>query len=160
MGLKEAVRTGLRKWITFSGRASRAEYWWFYLGSTLIMLAVIAVAALLVMGLSNAPQVLFWPIGIVVGLVLLWLYIAQLSAFVRRFHDRNLSGWWILGYIGLSAMGGALGELAPGIGLIASILMFAAAIAVFVITVLRGTEGANAFGPDPLVEQRPEQVFE
>ena len=169
MGFKEAVRTGLRKWITFSGRASRSEYWWFYLGTVFLTLGVIALWAIpfliivLIIGDGLGGAVggfLVWPVVIVAGLASLWIYIALMSALVRRLHDRNLSGWWLLAYIGLSFMAGASGVISPVLALILNVVSIIAALALFVVTVLRGTPGDNRYGPDPLVALRPEQVFE
>ncbi|MGO7697057.1 DUF805 domain-containing protein, partial [Rhizobium leguminosarum] len=45
MGFTEAVRTVLtQKYATFSGRASRSEYWWFVLFYTLVVLALVILA--------------------------------------------------------------------------------------------------------------------
>lgn len=61
-------------------------------------------------------------------------FIPSIAVTVRRFHDRDMSGWW---YLGL-ALAGAI----PLIGFLAS-------IALFVLMVLPGTAGSNRFGPDP-----------
>ena len=74
------------------------------------------------------------PISIV---VVYWLAIIvpTLAVTVRRLHDRDMSGWWYLGFIVLSAI--------PLVGWIAS-------IAQIVIFCLPGTPGPNRFGEDPL----------
>jgi uncharacterized membrane protein YhaH (DUF805 family) len=59
---------------------------------------------------------------------------------VRRFHDRDMSGWWYPGFIAAS--------LIPVIGIIAS-------IALVVLFFLPGTAGPNRFGPDP---KSPDQI--
>ena len=63
---------------------------------------------------------------------------------VRRFHDRDLSGWIYLAAIVLGFV--------PFVGIIAS-------IGAFVITVLKGTPGENKFGRDPLGPQHSADVF-
>ena len=63
---------------------------------------------------------------------------------VRRFHDRDLSGWFYLAAIVLGFV--------PFVGILAS-------IAAFVITVLKGTPGENKFGRDPLGPQHSADVF-
>lgn len=78
-----------QKYATFSGRASRSEYWWSYLGLMLVLLAT-AVISLGVAIAVNHPA----PI-----ILLLVVYLASLipvySVMTRRFHDANLSGWWV-----------------------------------------------------------------
>ncbi len=148
MGFKEAIRTCVReKYITFSGRASRSEYWYFILFYFLVSVAFIALGVLLggtssvETGEMSTGLILTLALGTVVSLA---LFLPMIAVVVRRFHDRNLSGWWYL----VSIIAGAV----PFVGILAS-------IAVFVITVLKGTDGENKFGPDPLVAQSGAEVF-
>lgn len=148
MGFKEAVRTCLReKYFTFSGRASRSEYWYYMLFVTLVWIALIAVIALVggqdlfVYGDFGAVNGLLIAIVMIVGI---GLYIPTISAMVRRYHDRNLSGWWVLGVM--------IGTNIPYVGVVIGIVSL-------VITILKGTEGENRFGPDPLQEQNSAEVF-
>lgn len=139
MTFSEAVNTCLReKYATFSGRASRSEYWWFALASWLILAVVgfvlfglAAVTGSFDNGLSGIGIIL----ALIAGIIYLALIIPMIAALVRRFHDRNLSGWWYLASIVVGFI--------PFVGFLAS-------IAALVITVLKGTEGPNKFGPDPL----------
>ena len=62
----------------FTGRASRSEYWWFYLFTVLA---------------TDAAVLLGGPVG---GLASLFLFLPSLALFVRRLHDVGRSGWWIL----------------------------------------------------------------
>lgn len=148
MGFKEAVRTCVReKYARFSGRASRSEYWWFMLfvyGVSLLLF----IPFLVLGGIDTIETGSFDVVsGIFIGVISLFflaMFIPMISATVRRFHDRNLSGWW---YLGLIIVG-----FVPVLG-------YAASIASIVITVLKGTEGDNKFGPDPLVEQKSADVF-
>ncbi|NBD30282.1 MAG: DUF805 domain-containing protein [Alphaproteobacteria bacterium] len=153
MGFKEAVRTCLReKYFTLSGRASRSEYWWFILfhwsvliGLFLLFLVFVGLEASVVAGYSADNLATATIISMVVlGLVFLFLFIPSITAQVRRFHDRNLSGWWVLAVIILSNV--------PGIGLLAT-------IAGLVVALLKGTEGDNKYGPDPLRAEHSAEVF-
>jgi uncharacterized membrane protein YhaH (DUF805 family) len=75
---------------------------------------------------------------VAIALAVFWglaSFIPSIAVVVRRLHDRDMSGWWYLGFIVL--------QIIPLIGWIAS-------IAFFVITVLPGTDGPNRFGPDPI----------
>lgn len=77
------------------------------------------------------------------GLYALAAFIPSIAVTVRRFHDRDMSGWW---YLGLLAAG-----LIPFVGFIAS-------IALLVLMCLEGTRGTNRFGPDPK-DPYSEEVF-
>ena len=97
----------LKNYADFSGRASRAEFWWFFL---FIMVSVFAMYMVLIVtmvgaaaGASGAPPSagLLGAIGIVgIGMLLLWLamFIPMLAVQVRRLHDTGRSGWWLGGY--------------------------------------------------------------
>lgn len=80
MTFSEAVRSVVvEKYIEFSGRASRSEFWWFALASCL---------------LNVFMEVLgFELLGFIVSLALL---IPSIAVAVRRFHDLDRTGWWAL----------------------------------------------------------------
>jgi uncharacterized membrane protein YhaH (DUF805 family) len=111
----------LKKYATFSGRAQRAEYWWFYLISTLIII-----------GLSLIDQTTGTldeetGMGLLTTLYSLAILIPSIAVGVRRLHDTGRSGWWLL--IGLI----------PLIGSIVLIVFF----------VLDSEPGENAYGANP-----------
>lgn len=148
MGFKEAVNTCLmEKFVTFSGRASRSEYWWFVLFFLLVLLAMTALFFLLG-GVRAIDTGRFTAINYIIGaifiVVTLALYIPMISVYVRRFHDRDLSGWWVLAVIVLSNI--------PYLGVLIS-------LGAFVISVLKGTDGDNRFGEDPLNPTSDADVF-
>jgi len=84
----------LKKYAVFSGRARRKEYWMFVLFNLIITL-VLALIERLVSG----P-------GILANLYSLAMLIPGLAVAVRRLHDTNRSGWWIL--IGLVPIVGVI----------------------------------------------------
>lgn len=87
MTFVEAVRVCLKdKYCCFRGRASRSEFWWFSLCIGLINLG----ANLL---LSPLPRGTAMGLNFVISLALL---LPNLGVTVRRLHDRNLAGWWLL----------------------------------------------------------------
>lgn len=145
MGFQEAVNTVLKqKYATFQGRASRSEYWWF-------TLAVALVGALLglimFLGYNQETQQmgsLGYLGAALLGVFYLGILIPGIAVLVRRFHDRNMSGWWVLGFVLLS--------LIPFVGIIAS-------LAQLVILCLKGTTGENRFGQDPLMGSSNPDVF-
>ena len=82
MGPVEAIRTCFRKYTDFKGRASRSEFWWFYL--------FVFVIQVLSYGLIAVFGEIF---GIVALIVMLVLMVPSLAAGCRRLHDRGMSGW-------------------------------------------------------------------
>jgi uncharacterized membrane protein YhaH (DUF805 family) len=95
MGFQEAVRAVLGKYSDFSGRARRSEYWFWSLA---LFIAYIVAVILFV---------IFKPLGILAYLVVfLGAIVPSLAVGVRRLHDTNKSGWWLL--IGLVPFVGGL----------------------------------------------------
>ena len=92
MGFKESVKTSFSKAFTFSGRARRAEYWYWSLFSVLVSLPLQIL-------LEVIPED-SWVLMLVVGLVALgwglFYAIATFAVSVRRLHDIGRSGWWYL----------------------------------------------------------------
>ncbi len=141
----------LKKYATFSGRAPRAEYWWFYLLSIILYIVATVIDSLL--GLS-----IVGPYGPVTLLVAIGLLIPYLAATVRRLHDRNHSGWWVLApflpyaiVIALVAQAGGDLTTSTSVGAVGILTIVAgiAAIVLFVFLVLPGTKGPNGYGEDP-----------
>ena len=79
----EAVKTCLKKFFDFKGRARRSEYWWFVL-FVVIVSSAFSYASLLLPFLSI--------VGMICSLLLM---IPQLAAMTRRLHDTGRSGWWV-----------------------------------------------------------------
>ena len=104
------------RYAMFEGRAGRAEYWWFFLANLIVSFVLQAIA-----GASNALVIL----AIVYSLAVL---IPGLAVAVRRLHDTNKSGWWIL----------------------ISLVPFVGVIVLIVFLATDGDQGANQYGnPDP-----------
>tara|TARA_B100001079_G_C16004167_1_gene337398 strand:+ start:116 stop:529 length:414 start_codon:yes stop_codon:yes gene_type:complete len=91
MPFMDASKTCVQKSFTIEGRASRSEYWWFYLA---FMIANI--------GLTIVDSALGTPLAF----LLLALIPASFCAAIRRMHDIGKSGWWLL--IGLIPLIGGL----------------------------------------------------
>lgn len=79
----------LAKYAVFAGRASRPEYWWFYLFCLLLVAASVCLDGLLG---TRVGQI--W--GYVSISVNLALVMPSLAVAARRLHDADLSGWWLL----------------------------------------------------------------
>jgi uncharacterized membrane protein YhaH (DUF805 family) len=109
----------IRRYTDFDGRADRPEFWWFALINVIVSLVLWVIGIALIGGVSGG-QIL----AVLYGLVTL---LPVLGVEIRRLHDTNRSGWWILI------------SLIPIIGGITLIVFLAGA----------GTRGPNRFGPEP-----------
>jgi uncharacterized membrane protein YhaH (DUF805 family) len=90
IGFGQAIALGFQNYFTFQGRATRSEYWYFFLFCLIANFAAGLVIGFLgaLIGLSlEAIQML----AILPGLV---LFFPNLSVSIRRLHDVNRSGWW------------------------------------------------------------------
>lgn len=138
MGMTEAVQLFFKNYTNFQGRSRRAEYWWPALMNLIIGWTLTGLSILLGGGLSAFSTYSLNMVGwFFYGIALLWslaTFIPNLSVSVRRLHDRNMSGWWILGAI---------------IALIIPLVNLVAMIAYIVIMAMPGTVGPNKFGADP-----------
>jgi uncharacterized membrane protein YhaH (DUF805 family) len=105
----------LRKYAVFTGRARRKEYWMFVLFNVIIMFALTFIESLI-----GSPGI----IAMIYGLAVL---VPSIAVTIRRFHDTDRSGWWIL----------------------VSLIPFVGALILIVFMCLEGTPGDNRFGPSP-----------
>ena len=117
--------TAYKRSLDFKGRSNRTEYWLFILTYVIALVAAIVVDILLFNGLENMTSL--GVTGPAYWLVILALLIPGLSVSIRRLHDTNRSGWWILI------------SLIPLIG----------GLVYFVFSLLPGTQGPNRFGGQP-----------
>jgi uncharacterized membrane protein YhaH (DUF805 family) len=120
MNFTQAIAAGFKNYVNFTGRASRSEYWYWVLFYFIVMI----VAAVIDYALFETDTGT-GPIGSLAGLAML---LPSLSVAVRRLHDIDRSGWWVLLW------------LIPIIGWIILIIWYCT----------KGTPGPNRFGPDPL----------
>lgn len=95
MGLSDAVKSVFSKYATFSGRASRSEYWYFVLFNFLLSLCLFVVCALLgaVFGKAEGAVggfAIAYVLNVIYGLAAL---LPGLAVCVRRLHDTGRSGW-------------------------------------------------------------------
>jgi uncharacterized membrane protein YhaH (DUF805 family) len=113
---------GVKKYAQFHGRARRAEYWNFVLFSTIFTLALALIEA-------SAGMTSDVSGGVISMLFNLFILIPSLAVGVRRLHDTNTSGWFMLI------------ALIPIIGIVVLIFKF----------VQTGDAGVNEYGADPKV---------
>lgn len=122
MSFGAAVASCMRNYVTFSGRAPRAEFWWFLL-LTFVVQIVLSV-------LSGAAP----PVMVIYVIAMLVLFLPSLAVYVRRLHDIDRSGWWVLIMLIMLIM------LIPLINMIMVLVWYTR----------KGAQGDNRFGPDPL----------
>ncbi|MCP5128633.1 MAG: DUF805 domain-containing protein [Pseudomonadales bacterium] len=124
MDMVTAVKTVLGKYATFSGRATRSEYWWWILASVILFTVLGLIDGGLVapmLGAAAFDPDAGQPLSLIVSLALL---LPNLAVSVRRLHDTDRSGWWLL----------------------LSFIPIFGTLALLYFMVLRGTEGSNRFG--------------
>ena len=88
-----AIRRFFVKYVTFTGRAGRAEYWWWFLVAAVVPVAI-QLASALIVGNSRQPQ----PVATTTLLQLFAIatLVPELALTWRRLHDTNRSGLWCL----------------------------------------------------------------
>ena len=115
----------LTKYADTSGRARRAEFWYFVLINTVIVFALSFV--------DNVLGFFYEEIGVGVlsGIYSLLMIIPYLTVTIRRLHDTGRSGWWLLI------------QLIPGLG----------GLVMFIFMLLDSQHGTNQYGSDPKIGQ-------
>src|SRR5689334_9605639 len=94
----------LKRYGDFSGRSSRAEFWWFFLFTMLAYLVLAFAVGLIASGMSTmSPNsgglaLAAGAFGLMMILYWLALLVPMIAVQVRRLHDTNRSGWWKGGY--------------------------------------------------------------
>ncbi len=111
----------LKKYAVFSGRARRKEYWYFFLFNILITIVLLVIDGMT--GTLDAAA----GIGLLGSIYALAVLIPALAVSVRRLHDTDRSGWWLLIM------------LVPLIGV----------IVILVFTVQDSKPGENQYGSNP-----------
>lgn len=170
--------TPLKKYAQFSGRAPRAEFWWFMLlcliGYMVTYFMLIgSIGGMMVAGTEPNADILgaLGVAGILFVLIWLALIIPTIAVQARRLHDTNRSGWWLGGFyllyglyfvmlfgsLGSAMVAGADGAAGPsaatggmliGTGIL-GIVLFVYMIVLIVFYCLPGTPGQNDYGADP-----------
>jgi uncharacterized membrane protein YhaH (DUF805 family) len=114
MNFVDAIKSGFSNYVTFTGRAARSEFWFWTLFSV-----VANVLANIIGSAIGFP--------LIATLVSLALLLPGIAVSVRRLHDLDRTGWWLL--IALT-----------GVGIILLIVW----------DCTKGTTGPNTYGPDPI----------
>jgi uncharacterized membrane protein YhaH (DUF805 family) len=117
----------LKRYADFNGRSRRKEYWMFALFTFIVY---IVLYALMFMGMdyeTGQPGVLGMLAMGLLGLFALGVLVPSIAVAVRRFHDQDKSGWFVL----------------------LALIPFIGGLILLVFMCLEGTRGPNRFGEDP-----------
>jgi uncharacterized membrane protein YhaH (DUF805 family) len=136
-----------------TGRTNRAKWWLAALIYTILYAAALGVLyALLTQGMSLPGLAIF-------GVVALVIMVSSILIAIRRLHDRDKSGHWLwLFFVLPGVLSGSANQVMASAtsealiaGLVLALVSLGISIWAFIeLGCLRGTQGANRFGPDPL----------
>lgn len=131
MSFPDAIKSVFSQYATFTGRARRSEFWFWYL--FLVIVAAVAGILLGIVGAASLDTTTgtfgagYFVVTALVGLISLALLVPTIAVMVRRLHDQDKSGfYWFMSFIPL-----------------------AGPIIMLVFYATDGTHGPNRFGPDP-----------
>ena len=110
-GFVDAVKSAFQNYANFKGRASRSEFWWFYLFYIIVAFVIGLLSGILGESIGNILLLIF----------VLAIIVPFIALTARRMHDSDKSGWF---------------QLIPFYNLY--------------LAIIKGTDGPNRFGPDPL----------
>ena len=134
-----------KRYFDFSGRSRRMEYWMFALLNAIIVSVAVALLVsqifayreAVMLQQSDGPGGVFYLGVAILGIFVLGTFIPSLAVQVRRFHDQDKSGWFLL----------------------LNFVPYVGGLIVFVFMCLEGTRGPNRFGPDPKDPATAAEVF-
>ena len=136
MNFKNAIKTCLKdKYFNFKGRASRSEFWFFYL--------------FLVIGYAITISTIFISIKLFIGTILIFalaMIIPSIAVTVRRLHDINKSGWFILLPLPFDIMERVLEKSSEGLSLVFLVISLGLYIYLLVLYCTDGDKKNNRFG--------------
>lgn len=169
----------LRRYADFSGRSRRMEFWMWQLFQIIVYIIFVVLVmalgggAMMMMG-SGADATSAMAAGgivliltLVYGVYALAVLIPSIAVAVRRLHDTNRTGWWVLApvapYLLMIVAGGMVASSPDSAGaagvlvLVSMVAVLALALVLLVFYLLDGTPGPNDYGPDP--KGRGAEVF-
>jgi uncharacterized membrane protein YhaH (DUF805 family) len=122
VGFGEAIKQAFSHGFVYRGRASRSAYWWWALFEVIVLFVSELLIVIPAAAHSNAAVAVFF---IILGIVGIYLALVGLAVTIRRLHDIDRSGWWVL------------------IGLVP----FVGGIVLLIFSLLEGTPGPNRYQP-------------
>jgi uncharacterized membrane protein YhaH (DUF805 family) len=150
-----AKRPILEKYADFSGRAPRAEYWWYTLALIIAYIVIMIVES--IAGLRGMVFGVYGPLTLILALGTI---VPNLAVGVRRLHDTNRSAWWLLllapylvfAILTVMALRSGNGMAAAGMAGLTGIVGLVCCIVYLVLMVLPSQPGENRYGPNPYGE--------
>jgi len=147
MTFTESIKTVVfKKYATFTGRAPRSEYWWYSLFTFLLSL----LAAVIANTLYGDPSELT-----LFDIVWLLIFLPSVAVSVRRLHDVNKSGWWLLyPWLGLILI--PIASLFDDTSLMDSMIVISIALMALVylyvlyLAIKKSGSGENQYGKTPV----------
>jgi uncharacterized membrane protein YhaH (DUF805 family) len=147
MTFTESIKTVVfKKYATFTGRAPRSEYWWYSLFTFLLSL----LAAVIANTLYGDPSELT-----LFDIVWLLIFLPSVAVSVRRLHDVNKSGWWLLyPWLGLILI--PIASLFDDTSLMDSMIVISIALMALVylyvlyLAIKKSDSGENQYGKSPI----------
>lgn len=94
--MQTAIRRVLSRYATFSGRASRPEFWWWALAAMIAQLVAQLIDGALIMPLLGFERFQEDGAQLLAPLLSLAIVLPSLAVSARRLHDTGRSGWWLL----------------------------------------------------------------
>lgn len=136
----------LRQYARFEGRARRREYWTFVLVNALVGFGLTRLSGYL------SPDIEIRGPSLNIGVVLYWVFtvataLPTLAVTVRRLHDTDRNGWWLLGYVAFLLVC-ALSAGTP-VGFLSGLLFLFGVIVTVVSLAQSGVLGRNRWGDNP-----------
>jgi uncharacterized membrane protein YhaH (DUF805 family) len=135
--------------ISPSGRINRAKFWIVVLCTVVFFLSVIGIS----MAVSGSMTTVF---GAALIAYIPMIYVGVVNA-IKRLHDRNKSGWWVLLFYGaplvlplVAALVDGGTDTSVGLLLLQLVSLIISVWALVELGCLKGTIGQNKYGPDPL----------
>jgi uncharacterized membrane protein YhaH (DUF805 family) len=154
----------IKKYAVFEGRAPRAEYWWFALATSIVSLVLYFLD-------TRIGNPIFSNYGPLRTAFLILLALPSYAVTVRRLHDIDATGWWVLGRLAgwllvfgpMEGFDRAYFEQLSGwqiaVVVIVGLGWLCADITLLVFMFIGGTKGSNRYGPDPYGPGELEEVF-
>jgi uncharacterized membrane protein YhaH (DUF805 family) len=152
MSFGEAIGECFFNYANFRDRAARAEYWWWALFATIVLLIAIGLDFLIFRGWETGPFYLVFSLASL---------LPGLSVTVRRLHDTGRSGWWLLIPIGFAIIASVVTIFAlvmspheqPSVATliligVPAIVSFGAILLLLVWMILPGDPKNNYYGPN------------
>ena len=123
VGFGEAVKQAFSHGFVYRGRASRSAYWWWVLFEAIVWIVLELI--IIIPAAAHPAPAAFTVIFLVLGIAGIYLGLVGLAVTIRRLHDIDRSGWWVL------------------IGLVP----FVGGIVLLIFSLLEGTPGPNRYQP-------------